>query len=242
MKRSRAVPLVLMSGAAGMAGCDGADQAARDAPPAPTFPTEAACLDTGVFAAKACADLVVQEGREAPPAQAMNYASVDECRADDYFQDDYCVAKYEEALQLSQDYAPSYDNVAACEADYGPQGCGRQTVQGGGGGYWSPFFTGFLVSSAINGIFAQPQPYYRDYYGGGYRTLGGYGFDGRGRGTYVPQQAYRQTQTVTTGRTNAVKARTGQLRATPTRANAQRTSVARRGGFGGRSGGRGYGG
>ncbi|WP_031553458.1 DUF1190 domain-containing protein [Parvularcula oceani] len=237
MKRSRAVPLVLMGAAAA---CESPEEAARrDAPPAPTFPTEQACLDTGVFARAACGELVVPEGGEAPPAEARDYASVAECQADDYFQDDYCVAKYEEAVALHQDYGPAYSDLSACEADYGAANCGRQPVAqaGGGGGFWTPFLTGYLISSAIND-FTRPQPYYRDPYGG-YRTLGGYGFRGGRGGTYVPASAYRQTQRATTGRTNVQKAQAGNLRATPQRAQARRTTVARRGGFGGRSGGRG---
>ena len=233
MKRSRAVPLVLMGVA-----CESAEEAARrEAPPAPTFATEAACLGTGVFGEKACAELVVAEGAAPPVAQARDYSSVGDCQADDYFQDDYCVAKYEEAVQLHQDYGPAYDNVAACEADYGPMRCGQQPVQasGGGGSFWSPFLTGYLVSSLIND-FRRPIPYYRDPYGG-YRTMGGLGF--QGGNAYLSRDMYRQTTRATTGTTNAQKARTGSLAKAPVRAQSRRTTVARRGGFGGRSGGRG---
>ena len=235
MKRSRAVPLVLMGS---VAACDGQDAAQREAPPAPVFPTEQACLDTGVFDTRACEGLVREPGEAAPPAEARDYASLEDCQADDYFQDSYCVAKYEEAVALHQDYGPSYENVAACEADYGQAGCGRQTATAGGGSFWSPFLTGYLVSSAINS-FSRPQPYYRDPYGG-YRTMGGYEFnrDGR-RGRYVPATAYRSTDAAARGTTNAAKARSGQLAKKPVRAQSQRTTVARRGGFGGRSGGRG---
>ena len=237
MKRSRAVPLVLM----GAAACEGADEAARrEAPPAPTFASEDACLASGVFAQKACDELVVADG-QAVAAEAKDYASVEACRADNYFQDDYCVAKYEEAVQLHQEYGPAYADLAACEADYGAAGCGRQQAapQGGGGSaqsYWSPFFTGFLVSSALNGGFNRPMPYYRDPYGG-YRTAAGYGF--RGGDRYLPRDAYRQNTNLTRGRTNYQKATSGSLAKAPQTARGRRTTVARRGGFGGRSGGRG---
>ena len=235
-KRSRAVPLVLM----GAAACEAPVEAERaDAPPAPTFPTEEACLASGVFAEKACADLVRPDG-DAVPAQAKDYAGPEDCLADDYFQDDYCVAKYEEAVALHQDYGPAYEDLAACEADYGAQRCGRQQVvqQGGGssGGFWSPFFTGYLVSSALNSGFNRPMPYYRDPYGG-YRTAGGYGF--RGGDAYLGRGAYQQNTRLTQGATNAQKARTGSLAKAPQTARGRRTTVARRGGFGGRSGGRG---
>lgn len=227
-----------------VAACESPEQAAiREAPPAPTFPTEQACLDTGVFTRAACGELVVPAGGEAPKAAARDYASVAECEADDYFTDSYCVAKYEEAVRLHQDYGPAYSDLRACEADYGAANCGAQPVaqttgaMAGGGSFWSPFLTGYLVSSAI-GSFSRPQPYYRDPYGG-YRTVGGYGFDRRGRGAYLPTSAYQQTQAATAGRTNAARARAGTLAQTPQRAQARRTTVARRGGFGGRSGGRG---
>ena len=221
----------------GAAACEAPDEAARrEAPPAPTFTTQAECLGTGVFGERACDDLVVAEGEAPPPSQARDYTSVGDCQADDYFADDYCVAKYEEAVQLHQDYGPAYDNLSACEADYGAQRCGQQpVVQAGGGSFWSPFLTGYLVSSLINDV-RRPIPYYRDPYGG-YRTMGGTGF--QGGNAYLSRDAYRQQTRVTTGVTNAEKARTGRLAKAPTRAQSRRTSVARRGGFGGRSGGRG---
>lgn len=235
MKRSRAVPLVLM----GAAACEGADEAAKaDAPPAPVFATEQACLDSGVFAQKACDALVAPEGTNVP-AQAQDYASVEECLAADYFQDDYCVAKYEEAVQLHQDHGPAYSDLAACQADYGENMCGRQqpvAQSGGSQGYWSPFLTGYLVSSALNNTFNRPMPYYRDP-AGGYRTASGYGF--RGGNNYVSADAYRQNQRLSSGQTNAQKARSGRLAKAPQTARGRRTTVARRGGFGGRSGGRG---
>lgn len=233
MKRSRAVPLVLM----GAAACE-ADSARQDAPPAPTFQSEQACLDSGVFASKACEALVAPEGGNVP-AEAKDYAGPEACIADDYFQDDYCVAKYEEAVQLHQEYGPAYEDLAACEADYGAQGCGRQvqTAAGGGAGsFWSPFFTGYLVSSALNNTFNRPMPYYRDGMGG-YRTAGGYGF--RGGDRYLPRGAYQQNAALTRGVTNAQRARSGTLAKAPQTARGRRTTVARRGGFGGRSGGRG---
>ena len=233
MKRSRAVPLVLM----GAAACEGAEEAARrEAPPAPTFPTEAACLGSGVFAQAACDELVVPEGEPAPPAVAKDCASVEDCLADDYFQDDYCVAKYEEAVELHQEYGPAYADLSACEADYGVANCGRgQVSAAGGGAFWTPFLTGYLVSSAIND-FRRPLPYYRDPYGG-YRTASGYGF--RGGDNYVSRRAYRQSTALTSGQTNAQRVRAGTLAKAPQRAEARRTTVARRGGFGGRSGARG---
>ena len=238
MKRSRAVPLVLM----GAAACEAPEEAARrEAPPAPTFATEAECLGTGVFGERACDELVVAEGEAPPASQARDYASVGDCQADDYFADDYCVAKYEEAVRLHQDYGPAYDNVAACEADYGAMRCGQQAVQGqqgavqGSGSFWSPFLTGYLVSSLINDV-RRPIPYYRDPYGG-YRTMGGTAF--QGGNAYLSRDAYRQNTRATTGTTNAQRARTGSLAKAPVRAQSRRTTVARRGGFGGRSGGRG---
>ena len=240
MKRSRAVPLVLMGAAA--AGCEDPGEAARaDAPPAPTFPTEQACLDTGIFARAACGELVVPEGGAVPAAQARSYESVEACQTDDYFTDEYCTAKYEEAVELHQEHGPAYADLNACEADYGAQNCGRQSYAGGGGAssgsYWSPFFTGFLVSSALNS-FNRPMPYYRDPYGD-YVTYSGYGFRGGRNGYYVPRETYRTSQRLATGDTNTQRATRGSLARAPQRAQAQRTSVARRGGFGGRSGGRG---
>lgn len=228
MKRSRQVQLVLMASAAGTASSCGGD---GDVPPAPSFPTVQACLDTQVFTQTACDSLTTAEQGA---AEARNYTGVSDCIGDGYFTETYCEAKFAEVQAMHADHAPAYTDVRSCEEIHGPQACQPQQAGGGGGSFWTPFLTGYLVSNAISS-FQRPVPYYsgRD---GGYYSLGGSRLgDVRGRNSVrLGRETYSSTSRAATGTSNAQKARSGQLRA-----SSQRTSVARRGGFGGRSGGRG---
>ena len=224
MKRSKAISLVMMAGATGAATGCGDDTA--DLPPGPSFPTETACLDTGIFTQQSFEKIMADGG--AKPGVSKNYAGADDCSADGYFTETYCVAKFDEAVKLHQEYAPAYENVSTCEQDYGAMNCGRQPVQGGGGSFWSPFLTGYLVSNAISS-FNRPMPYYRDPYGGGFSTVGGYRFDGGRQDYRISRTSYNRGNIATQGSTNAQKAKLRTLRNKP-----QRTSVARKGGFGGR--------
>ncbi len=226
MKRSQTISLVMMAGAASTTtGCG--DGGNADLPPGPTFPSIEACSAAGNFTQSTCETIVKEAGRT--PAVSKNYASAAECTADGYFTDTYCIAKFDEAVKLHQDYAPAYQNVNSCEQDYGAMNCGRQTAQGGGGSFWTPFLTGYLVSNAINS-FTRPMPYYRDPYGGGFSTLGGYRFNGGRQDYRISRTDYNRGDAATRGARNADKAKAKQLRTKP-----QRTAVARRGGFGGRS-------
>jgi uncharacterized protein YgiB involved in biofilm formation len=65
-----------------------------------------------------------------------------------------CQVAYEDAMKGHLENAPRFDAKAACEAEYGASQCVEQpgNSNSGGGSFFTPFLTGYLVSSAINNI------------------------------------------------------------------------------------------
>ena len=230
MKRSKSVSLVLMASGAGLAAC-GDTGAEQDVPPAPQFPDASACIETGVFTASYCDQLLSQRANS--PAPAFAYQTPDECIEGGIFTSSYCTLKYEEAQQLDGGHGPRYDTASNCESTHGPQSCSER-ISATGQSFWSPFLTGYLVSTAFNS-FGRPYPYYNDrdegYYTIGGTRIGTFGRDGR----------YTLSRT-DYGRNNTASSKAPVIKksaAKPVRTSPQRTTVATRGGFGGRSGGRG---
>jgi len=134
-------------------------------------------IAAGGLALSACGDAPAQDAVYASPAQCIE-AGVEA---------DICNAEYQEALQAHLRDAPRFDGQAACEAEYGAGRCletpaaGTQTS--GGGGFFVPFMTGYLVSSAISnltnyGAYSsyrnsggyRPGPIYTDRSGASYRS------------------------------------------------------------------------
>ena len=148
------------------------------------------------------------------------FTSISECRTAGFSQT-VCDAEYNEALQRHAVNAPRFDDKAACEAEFGAERCSQFTPQGSQQSYFAPFLTGFLVSQALRNITGY----------GAYRSYRD------GNAGYAPTPIYRNRsgQNVTVTR-DAPDARP-QTR--PVNAN---TRTAARGGFGGRSYSRGFGG
>ncbi|WP_411286361.1 DUF1190 domain-containing protein [Phenylobacterium sp.] len=142
--------------------------------------------------------------------EGRSYASLDACRAANEAPDDQCAT----ALAEAEAQAPKFSDQQSCEERYGVDQCVPRNQ--GGGSFFTPLLTGFLVGQALNNFGG------RGYYGNRFdnRDGGYYGSGGRGGRDYV------------TGRSDRYEA--------PARAQS-RSSVISRGGFGG-GGGRGYGG
>lgn len=90
------------------------------------------------------------------PAEDTIYKTATEC-IEAGGDDEICTAEYQEALRAHLKNAPKFDGLAACEAEYGagkcletPAAAGNQGS--GGGGFFMPFMTGYLVSSAISSL------------------------------------------------------------------------------------------
>ena len=161
-------------------------------------------------------------GDEAPTDKV--FSSVDQCVSSGMDRE-VCQVAYQDAIKGHLDNAPRFDAKAACEAEYGDSQCIEQhgNSNSGGGSFFTPFLTGYLVSSAVNNI--------GDYYS--YRrqqeATGSYG-------GATPIYRNRAGQTLTTGTTapsgNGSAASSSRQSVKPVNVNTR--SVARQG-FGGRS-------
>ena len=159
------------------------------------------------------------------PEPATAYTSLAECKAANDVSDAECDTAYAAADQQARETAPRYATQAECEGEWGPEQCrALDTGNSGGGSFFGPLATGFILGQLLNGGgYRGGGPLYRDRnnqfsngYGGGYLT-----------------RDYR------TGRTIANRNDVDVARRAPTRVQS-RTATVSRGGFGG--GGRGYGG
>lgn len=164
------------------------------------------------------------------------YDTVEQCLADGVYSQDYCRDAFQGAVEQHAAVAPKYANVEECEADFGPGRCqtaptgavengavenGGQQASGGGGSFFMPLMTGFLVGQLLNsgGRSYYGQPLYRPY-----DRAAGAGGAGR-------WGSYRTAQNVDVGaRTGAVNVTRSTLQAPPAR-----TTTISRGGFGARA-------
>lgn len=179
-------------------------------------------MATAAFSMSACGSpQTAAPPPEAPPSLA--YVSLDACKSADDIPDAECDAAYANARTESEKTAPRYATREECEGQWGPSQC--QPNNNGGGSFFTPLLTGFIVGQMLNG---------GGYRGGGplYRDRDGEYSNGYGGG-YLGRD-YRTGRTVVRGRDDVPATRQA-----PSRVQS-RTTVVSRGGFGG--GGRGYGG
>lgn len=158
------------------------------------------------------------------PVDAMSYTSVAECRSAGAIPAVQCDTAFAQAKADADKTAPRFEDKQTCEEQYGAAQCERRD-NGGGGSFFMPLVTGFLVGQALNGGGYRGAPMYRDRDG---RYIGG-------AGGYI-------TRDYVSGRT-----RVGSDAFVPSTARAparvqSRSSVISRGGFGGGFGGRSFGG
>ncbi|WGM31984.1 DUF1190 domain-containing protein [Brevundimonas sp. NIBR11] len=158
------------------------------------------------------------------PEPALAYTSLDECKAANDITDAECDAADANARAQAAETAPRYATQSECEGQWGPDQC--RPNQQGGGSFFTPLLTGFVIGQLLNG---------GGYRGGGalYRDRDGNYQNGYGGG-YLSRD-YRTGRQVANGRDYG----TDVARQAPSRVQS-RTTVVSRGGFGG--GGRGYGG
>jgi uncharacterized protein YgiB involved in biofilm formation len=164
-----------------------------------------------------------------PPAasrsvDAQSYASLDECKAAGVLSGPACDAAYAQAQKDAAANAPKFSDQQSCEERYGVDQCVPRGQQGGGS-FFTPLLTGFIVGQALNNM------------GGGYRGAPMY----RDRdGGYVTGYGGRIDRDYLTGRS---RVRADAFEPPSARAPSRvqsRSAVISRGGFGG--GSRGYGG
>lgn len=130
--------------------------------------TLAACDDAGT---------PTQWGDERPAASsdaAASFASVDECKAAGDFTAEQCQTAYDEAQKASAENAPKFADQKSCEERYGVDQCVPRNQANGGGSFFTPLLTGFIIGQALNNMGGgyRGAPMYRDrdgrYYGGAY--------------------------------------------------------------------------
>lgn len=159
------------------------------------------------------------------PVPALAYTSVAECQAANDIPDAECDTAYAEAQRVAAETSPRYATQAECEGQWGPEQCRPLNNNSGGGSFFGPLATGFIIGQLLNGGgYRGGGPLYRDRQG---QYSNGYG------GGYLSRD-YRTGRTITNARDHTPEARQAPARVQ------NRTTVVSRGGFGG--GGRGYGG
>jgi uncharacterized protein YgiB involved in biofilm formation len=106
------------------------------------------------------------------PVDSYTYASLQECLDKKQVPASECQAAETTAATDAQK-AARYTEQASCEDVYGPGQCvPRGYNNGGGGSFWGPLITGFVVGRMLDGGWGH-RAYYRDWRDGGYYTLSG---------------------------------------------------------------------
>lgn len=176
-------------------------------------------MATAGFSLSACG---VPEAPSPPPQPQLAYTSLAECRSANDISDAECDSAYASAAAEAKQSAPRYATQAECEGQWGPSNC--EPTNRGGGSFFTPLLTGFVIGQLLNGGGYRGAPLYRDRFN---QYSNGYG------GGYLTRD-YRTGRNIANGREH-----TDVARQAPSRVQS-RTTVVSRGGFGG--GGRGYGG
>lgn len=184
---------------------------------------------------------------EEPTTEVQAFRSVEQCVASDLFDQEYCQLMLQDALAEHEENAPRYDERALCEQEFGANACQYEERQGGGS-FWMPFFTGWVVGNLAGKVI--------DNVGDSYKKKKARTYAG---GNYYTQPFYRTTSSQTPFRTlsggalavdrdGTVRTQSRALASTPKSAptTLTRTTVSRSGGFAGSSrfgsGSRGFGG
>ncbi len=103
---------------------------------------------------------------------AYAYQSLEECKSKDEVPDSVCETAEKNALEDDRK-AAKYDSQSTCEDVYGEGQCvPRQYAGGGGGSFWGPLITGFVVGRMLDGGWGG-RGMYRDWRDGGYYTANG---------------------------------------------------------------------
>lgn len=183
-------------------------------------------MAAGGVSLAACGDNPADNVRIQNPGSAVDawtYQTLQACKDANEVPDEAC-EKAEQAALADQEKGPQYGDRATCEDIYGPGQCVPRGS--GGGSFWGPLVTGFVVGRMLDGAWGG-RGYYRDWRDGGFYTSSGGRIwtdyaSGRtriGSRSFDPPDLYRAPAKVQT-----------------------RASVISRGGFGGRMSSRGWGG
>lgn len=165
----------------------------------------------------------VSRERYGAPTEVAAFATPAECKASGAFAAVTCDEAAAAAAKDDGATAPRFESKELCEEQFGEAMCfqrdGQQASSSGGGSFFVPLLTGFMIGQALNGGGYRYQPLYRNRDDGRYYTPSGAwlfngGYGGRAHGYQVGSRAI--STPVTTQRIQT------------------RSSVVSRGGFGGR--------
>ncbi len=169
----------------------------------------------GVVAVQACGS---SDWSEEPSVEASPFASVAECSASGAVPAAECQRAYNQAVANHEQAAPRFETQPLCEEQFGNGQCQQRAA--GTGSFWMPVLAGFMVGRMLD---RDRRPYYR--YGGLYRSRrDNVWYTGGANGG-------RLHNTGSGWRAGA----SGFDRPTASPPVRSRSSVSRRGGFGGRS-------
>lgn len=155
---------------------------------------------------------------------AYTYSNLQACKDANELPDQACEEGAQAAIR-DQEKAPRFAEQASCEEVYGQGQCVPRNQ--GGGGFFTPLLTGFVIGQLMNGGF-RGTGLYRDYRDGGYYTPWG----GRVERDYATGRARVGVRGIDPP---------DAIRQAPPKVQT-RTSVLSRGGFGGRMSASGFGG
>lgn len=102
---------------------------------------------------------------------AYTYASLQECKDKNEIPDSACEAAEKDA-KGDADKSAQYKARTDCEDVYGEGQCVPRGYNSGGGSFWGPLITGFVVGRMLDGGW-HGRGYYRDWRDGGYYTVSG---------------------------------------------------------------------
>ena len=94
---------------------------------------------------------IVLAGCDTEPRQdGKLYQTPNQCEMDGTFTDSQCYESYQAAVAQHEETAPKYNSETLCTDQHGRNTC--YPVQRNSGSFWSPFLTGYFVSSAIQRV------------------------------------------------------------------------------------------
>lgn len=119
----------------------------------------------------ACGDSTPAVADQGKAVDAYTYSSLQECKDKNDIPDEACVTAQAKA-QEDETKSATYKEQASCEDVYGPGQCVPRSHASGGGSFWGPLITGFVVGRMLDGSWGG-RGYYRDWRDGGYYTTSG---------------------------------------------------------------------
>ena len=131
-------------------------------------------MAVGGFSLAACGDNPADNVRIENPGKTVDafaYQSLQECKDKNEVPDAACDTAEKNALADEQKTA-KWNDEKSCEDVYGEGQCVPRSAASGGGSFWGPLITGFVVGRMLDGGWGG-RGMYRDWRDGGFYTSSG---------------------------------------------------------------------